>query len=89
MITNERLRRLLDTDREAVIELCGYFAASSKGAFYGLWNDPDFRDLRLAVDRFNNAIPAGFGTQIQRWNEHMAEAAPKSRKRRRKEPKPA
>lgn len=63
MISNDDIWRLIDADRETLIELmlAAYAAGSDRAVASGLWHDPDFRSLIAEVRERARAEMPAFG----------------------------
>ncbi len=72
MLSNERVRRLMEVDREALAALmaCAYADGARMSMPDGAWNDPHIRML-LAETRTYARLQIVSRQTLEQWNEEM------------------
>lgn len=78
MISNEAVRRLIETDREALVELmvvASYDGSGTGSGSMDIWNDQDIRQLLEDVRELRRrpwATRGSDGVALWRWKEQMS-----------------
>lgn len=69
MICNEAVRRLMETDRNTLVDLMAVAFAHGgfRGGLWNTWTDPDVRELLKEAEQ-RNALPERWQASLERWN---------------------